>query len=110
MSWLMSSLTGMFWMQLMKPNYALHKRNHKKYVREFIDCDYLSELSDENQLWMSLFLGEYYDNSFKQNRLHNEEDKKKIGQINNERRRDIYALSKCSGKLDSFDEAIQIPS
>lgn len=52
---------------------------------------------------MNLFLQEYYDNSFKKNRIHSDEQKREIGQVNNERRRDLYAVKGSVGLVSSLE-------
>lgn len=97
----------------MKPKYFKENgKARKKYVASFADCDYIDELSPEDQAWLSLFLDEYYDNVFKKDRIHTEELKKQVGQVNNERRRDAFAIKGCSGNLafieDEDEEAVDV--
>lgn len=81
------------------PKLTLKKGIHKKYVQEFVDCDYIDKLTESEKQWLALFLQEYYDNSFKEKRLHNDKQKHEIGKINYRRRNDVYAIKKCSGLL-----------
>lgn len=95
---------------LVQPNdYGLHKHKHRKYAREFVDQDYIEKLDRSDLDWLDTFNKEYYGNQFKKsNQVHSPEQKKAIGQVNNERRRDVYALQRCSGKLQfNGDEDIE---
>lgn len=80
------------------------KKARRAYVKDLADCDYVDQLSPEDQAWLSLFLDEYYDNYFKKERIHNDDQKKEIGQWNNERRRDSYAIKQCGGNLDFIED------
>ena len=81
----------------------LHKKNHKAYVRDFVDCDYTDKLNGYEKAWMETFLQEAYNNHFKENRVHSDKDKYEIGQANNERRRDSYAMAACGERLEAYE-------
>ena len=90
---------------------GLKKSAHKKYVKDFVDVDYVDKLSEAEQEWLNQFLDEYYDNSFYKYKnkgyLHNTKElEKSCGTSNNVRRRDAYAIKSCSGLLDYPDAKV----
>lgn len=91
---------------------GLKKSAHKKYVKDFVDVDYVEKLTEEEKEWLNQFLDEYYDTSFykykEKGYLHNTEElKKSCGTLDNARRRDIYAIKSCSGLLDYPDAKVE---
>lgn len=76
----------------------------KSYVREYSDFDYIDTLTDEEFEWLKKFVNEYYQNSFKKdgNNLHSKDLAKLVGQVNNERRRDVFSEKRKMGLLN-FD-------
>jgi hypothetical protein len=45
----------------------LERRSNKKVVREFMDFDYLDQLTEEEFEFLNTFAREFYDNAFKDN-------------------------------------------
>ena len=76
--------------------YGLKKYTHKKFVREFVDIDYISKLSELDKLWLNQFLDEYYDLAtykYKGQEMHNTPAlRKALGDADNARRRDVFAV------------------
>lgn len=79
---------------------ALCKQTLRKNVREFIDFDYIDQLSEEEKVWLNQFIEEYYCGKVKKgdkDALHKStEARKDCYQRNNEINRDLYSICRTS--------------
>lgn len=81
---------------------ALDPSYMPKVRQEFLDIDYLNQLSPKEKEWLNKFMEEHLNASFKNNKTDltkTKEQKKKIYNQNNARNRDLYAISKANGLL-----------
>lgn len=83
-------------------NPGLNKRYNSKIRQEYLDQDYIPELSEAEKSWLSKFNEEYYGASldFKnlENNMHNNQElKKDCTDRNNARNRCIYSIAKAKG-------------
>ena len=79
-------------MSRLKNKYALNRAAVRPYVKDFVDFDYLDQLSPEELEWLNKFSSEYYDDRFGKdgNNLHNREQRQACHRTSHARRRDIY--------------------
>ena len=92
---------------------GLDKRFFSKIKQEYHDIDYAHKLSDKDQKWLSQFMEENLGAQLNEKTLKNKYNKKPIHKSkaqkkdcydrNNARQRDIYGLSRATGKLNDYD-------
>ena len=93
-------------------NPALKPQHNPRKNREYVDYDYVNELSEEEKDWLNAFTEEYYNASVKgkdkktgesivhTNRFHNTEElKKSVTDAKNARERCEYSLARVTGGL-----------
>lgn len=76
-----------------KETYGLFRNSYPENIREYLDMD-LSNLSQTEAEWVSQFLLEYYNTSFKKDKsqwIHT--DRSALWNPKNSRNRDLYAIS-----------------
>lgn len=85
--------------------YGMSKRRGvTKVTRAFMDQDYVSQLNERDQLWLSKFNDEYYKNRFRRDDTdfhHSPELKREVYANSNARNRDVYARCEADFKLVS---------
>ena len=82
----------------------MKKQYNSKIKHEYLDQDYIEELSEQEKDWLNKFNEEYYGASldYKQldNNFHNNERlKKDCTDRNNARNRCVYGLAKATGRI-----------
>ena len=85
-------------------NPALDPVYNTKIRREFIDIDYVDQLSEEEKQWLNKFMEEYNNASLDyknlENNLHNTPElKKDCTDRNNARNRCIYSIKKATNMV-----------
>lgn len=94
------------------PAAGLDKKNHPRTRQEFIDYDYVDQLSDEEKIMLSKFTDEYYGASLAKKEDWNsrrkdfhrlQKDRKICRDRNNARLRDIITISKATNTIESID-------
>jgi hypothetical protein len=84
-----------------------NKHYTSRVRQEFLDIDYLDQLSDKEKQFLHSFLEEYLGGNFQHSGKQLIKSKKKMRELwreNNSRNRDLYGLSKARGALFSLDE------
>lgn len=81
---------------------ALNPQYSPKVRKEFIDMDYIDQLSDQEKEWLNKFVNEYVGASLDyknlENNLHNTKKlKKDCTDRNNARNRCMYGIAKANG-------------
>jgi hypothetical protein len=81
--------------------------------REFVDHDYVKQLTDAEKDWLSKFDSEYYGASIKKTKkgtirkehLHSQDDSyaKQLYDANNKRNNDLYGVTRINGLLENID-------
>lgn len=98
---------------------GLKKQYNSKVKQEYMDIDYIDKLSEDQKLYMSDFLEEYYGanldfKDLKNNRFHKtKEEKKHCTDRNNARNRCVYGIAKAGGKMNNdnmIDDDIDMTS
>jgi hypothetical protein len=91
------------------PFAALHKELHPKSRWEYLDMDYINDLSDEEKAVLAKFIDEYYgaslapaDNpeSWDKDFHDNQELRKDCMDRNNARNRDLYSILRTRGMVE----------
>lgn len=86
---------------------GLKKQYNSKVKQEYLDQDYIGDLSNKEKDWLNDFNEEYYGanldfQNLENNRFHKTKvDKKACTDRNNARNRCMYGFAKAGGKLDS---------
>ena len=76
----------------MTKRYGLHKSTVKKAVREFIDYDYLDQLTDAEKDYLDIFSREFYNGNIATTApIHPPIFKLRLYAANNSRNRDVFA-------------------
>jgi hypothetical protein len=72
--------------------HGLEKRFTRKYARDFLDLDYVDQLSPEEARWMDKFCREFYQNTFKRDGtdLQDDEQRRECYRVTNSRNRDMW--------------------
>lgn len=88
--------------EIKNPN--LNTNYNSRTKREYIDMDYVKDLSEEDKEWLNQFIGEYYaaDMDFDnlENNFHSTEKlKKDCTDRNNARNRCLYTIAKAQNKV-----------
>lgn len=87
---------------------ALDPKFMPKVRREYLDIDYLDQLSDEEKEWLNKFMDESLNASFKndgRDKIQDKDSKRKVYSENNARNRDLYSIAKASGLVsDAIDD------
>lgn len=96
---------------------GLEKNLFSKIKQEYFDLDYADKLNEEEKKWLSQFMEEYLGANVNKERMlrkygtdviHKEDDKRKnCFNMNNARNRDVYSISKVTGKMVSTDEVFE---
>ena len=78
---------------------------------DLIDYDYVSQLSEEDKIWLNKFTEEYTNASLntkeKEKNLHNTDElRRDCYKRNNARNRDLYTKWKAGGKLDYKEDLV----
>jgi hypothetical protein len=79
-------------MTRLKNKYSLNPNAVRAYVKDFVDFDYIGELSDVELEWLHKFSREYYDDRFYPDgqNLHNREQRQACHRTSHARRRDVF--------------------
>jgi hypothetical protein len=85
---------------------ALCKNTLRRNVREYIDFDYIDQLSEDEKIWLNKFIEEYYCGKVKKgdkDALHKGKNKRQeCYRRNNEINRDVHSICRNSkGFLDN---------
>lgn len=90
---------------LKRKNHATNKNYMPRVRKEFVDMDYMKDLSDKDKAWMEKFAGEYYGGS-----LNTEQPRKNIHKSrkgikdcfdrNNRQNNDVYGVTNANGLLN----------
>lgn len=88
-----------------KLNYGLNRTYMPRVRKEFVDMDYLKELSQEERAWLSKFSNEYYGRSLSKDKPHRNLHKTKelikdCSDRNNRQNNDLYGVTQANGLLD----------
>lgn len=86
---------------------SLQKKFHNLNVHEYLDYDYVTQLTDKEKEFLNKFSEEYYRAYFKKDakkHLHKKKDRKSVYASNNARNRDLYSEARKKGQLDLFGE------
>jgi hypothetical protein len=86
----------------------LQKKFHNLNVHEFLDYDYIGQLSTEEKKWFDKFNEEYYRAYFnkKTNKhVHKKAQRKEVYSANNARNRDLYAQSLKTRTLELVEDS-----
>jgi hypothetical protein len=73
-----------------KKHYGLCVHTTKKQAKEFVDFDYVSELTPEEADWLNQFAKEYYQADMRGATIHPDSKRKELYNDNNRRYRDAY--------------------
>ena len=94
---------------------GLDKKNHPRTRAEYIDYDFIKELSPDEKAWLSKFTDEYYGASLakkedwtgRRKDFHRlKKERKACRDRNNARLRDVVSLNKAINKVDSTDDKL----
>jgi len=97
---------------------ALNVEKHPRTRREYLDFDYVDQLTPQEKKFMAKFIDEYYgaalakkeDKYGRSKDLHRTlKDRKQCTDRNNARLRDLTTLSKVGGVVDPLDTATHVP-
>lgn len=89
---------------------GLKKGLFSKIKQEYFDFDYIDSLSDDEKSWLSRFINEYLgaNLSSDEQKFHtSKEHRKDVFDRNNARQRDIYGVSRATGRLDSVSDLFE---
>lgn len=98
---------------------GLEKNLFSKIKQEYFDIDYIEKLSESEKLWLSQFMEEYLGANVSKDRmqrvygkdvLHKEDVKRKnCFNMNNARNRDVYSVSRVTGKITFAEDVVEKP-
>lgn len=83
------------------------KKTRVRKRKEYLDYDYIENLSEENKQYLKKFSREYYGGNFDEVTLHSEEQKNELWNDNNRLNADIYGTAKSLNKLISIEDEIK---
>jgi hypothetical protein len=95
----------------MNNHLGLKKSTHRKHVKDFVDQDYIDQLSEDEKTWLSLFNNEYYKSFFPKGQIHlhnSLELKRAVYAAKNSRNRDLYGIKNCVGMIDSENDVTEV--
>lgn len=94
---------------------GLDKKLFSKIKQEYHDIDYAHTLDDKSKKWLSQFMEEHLGAQLNEQTLKNKYNRKPLHKTkkrvkdcydrNNARQRDIYGLSKATGRLDDYNSS-----
>lgn len=88
------------------PLASLKKKYHNLNVHEYVDYDYIQNLSEKEKLWLNKFTEEEYRayfNKDKKRHINKKANRKAIYNANNARNRCVYSKAKGRKQLDFGD-------
>lgn len=79
---------------------------NRKNLKEFIDFDYVKDLSEKEKDFLDRFSKEYYSADFRDGRniFKTKKEQRAIGRENNRRNKDTYAFKRSVGMLKEIRE------
>jgi hypothetical protein len=86
---------------------ALNPRFAPKVRKDYLDFDYLNQLSPEEKDWLNKFVDEELHASFKNDERDlnkTQEEKRRVYSNNNSRNRDLYGVTKANRLLSGIDD------
>ena len=86
---------------------ALNPRFSPKVRKDYLDFDYLDQLSPEEKDWLNKFVDEELHASFKNDERdlnQSKEDKRRVYSNNNSRNRDLYGITKANRLLSGIED------
>jgi hypothetical protein len=86
---------------------ALDPKFAPKVRKEYLDFDYLDQLSEEEKTWLNKFVDEELHASFKNDKRDlnkTKDDKKRAYSNNNSRNRDLYSIAKVSNLVTKLED------
>lgn len=95
-------------------NPGLKKGYNSKIKQEYLDFDYVRELSEEEKAWLSAFSEEYYGanldfKNLENNRFHKTQaEKKACTDRNNARNRCVYGIAKATNRVLDVEQPVSV--
>jgi len=89
---------------------ALNPKFAPKVRKDYLDFDYLDQLSEEEKDWLNKFVDEELHASFKNDKRdlnRTKKDRRRVYSNNNSRNRDLYGISKANRLLDKIEDMVQ---
>ncbi len=90
---------------------GLVKNLNKASIQNYIDFDYIDNLSDTEKKFLSDFVTEYYSADFRNSKLiKNKKGKREVYRNNNSRNNDLYTREFIYNRLDGMDKVKEKPT